>query len=56
MAYVKEDDVVNLVSELILGMICDLYPQKRILTPQIPQYDYAYVMEHYSSDKPDMRY
>lgn len=56
MAYVKEDDIVNLITNLVLWMIHDNYPEKNILDETVPHYDYSYVMEHYGIDKPDLRY
>jgi len=56
LAYITEEDITSLISNLVLGLITTIYPQKNILHTEIPHYDYDYVMEHYSIDKPDMRY
>jgi aspartyl-tRNA synthetase len=56
LAYITEEDITSLISNLVLGLIKTIYPQKNILHTEIPHYDYDYVMEHYSIDKPDMRY
>lgn len=56
MAYIKEEDIISTISELILWIIKEKYPHKKLITDTIPHYDYDYIMEHYSSDKPDLRY
>ena len=56
MAYIQEEDIVALISELVVWILEKNYPHKKLITKTIPHYDYNYIMEHYSTDKPDLRY
>jgi aspartyl-tRNA synthetase len=56
MAYIQEEDIISLITELVLWIIKENYPHKKLITKTIPHYDYNYIMEHYSTDKPDLRY
>jgi aspartyl-tRNA synthetase len=56
MAFVGQEEIIKVVSEAVLGIINNIYPHKNLREQIIPHYDYSYVMEHYSSDKPDLRY
>jgi len=58
MSFVDEDGIIGLVENLYLGLVCELYPRKKIklgLDGRIPRMTYEEAMEKYGSDKPDIR-
>ncbi len=54
MSFVKPDDVMSLVEDLISAMMKNLYPEKKFKSPW-PKVDYSEAMAKYNSDKPDLR-
>ena len=57
MAFVEQEDVMNLVEEWILKLTKFLEPltKKRVLSSPLPRLTYKEAMEKYGSDKPDIR-
>ena len=55
MSFVEQDDVLGLIEELYTGLIEELMPGKRILTP-FPRLTYQEAMDRYGTDKPDLRF
>ncbi len=55
MAFVEEEDILQLIEELYAGMAQELAPDRAIPVP-FPRITYAEAMERYGSDKPDLRY
>jgi len=59
MSFVEEEDVMNLIEELYIKIVKDLYPDKHFSTldesGHFPRLKYADVMEKYNSDKPDLQ-
>ncbi len=55
MAFVEQDDVLNLVEALFTDMVRTLAPERKMQTPW-PRLTYAEAMDKYGSDKPDLRY
>ncbi len=55
MAFVEEDDVMQLNEELLIELANTLTPDKRVETP-FPRMPYAEAMERFGTDRPDLRY
>jgi len=55
MSFVNQDDVLNLIEELYVGLVKTLYPEKKIQKIPFPRLSYKEAMEKYQSDKPDLR-
>ena len=55
MAFVEQEDVLNLVEALFIDLVHTLAPERKMQTPW-PRFTYDEVMDKYGSDKPDLRY
>ncbi len=55
MSFVEEEDILNLMEELFTSMMEMIKPDWRVITP-FPRLTYAEAMEHYGTDKPDLRF
>jgi aspartyl-tRNA synthetase len=55
MSFVNEEDILRLTEELFSSLVKTLKPEKRMMLP-FPRLTYAEAMEHYGSDKPDLRF
>ena len=55
MAFVEEEDILNLIEELYVQMSEAVAPHFALPSP-FPRLTYGEAMERYGSDKPDMRY
>ena len=55
MSFVKREDVMKINEDLLIKLITELFPEKRIQTVPFPVFSYKEVMEKYNSDKPDIR-
>ncbi|MEI7925700.1 MAG: aspartate--tRNA ligase, partial [Chloroflexota bacterium] len=55
MAFVEEEDILNLIEELYVQMSEAVAPHFALPSP-FPRLTYAEAMERFGSDKPDMRY
>jgi aspartyl-tRNA synthetase len=55
MAFVKQDDILNLIEELYTKIVKEIFPGKKITQSPFPRLTYKEVMEKYNSDKPDLR-
>ena len=55
MSFIDEEDVLNLVEELFTSMVEAIKPAMRLIKP-FPRLSYAEAMEHYGTDKPDLRF
>jgi aspartyl-tRNA synthetase len=54
MAFVSQEDILNINEEMMVAMVKAVSPHKRITTP-FPRLTYAEAMEKHGSDKPDLR-
>ncbi len=54
MSFVEQDDILNLIEELYIGMI-ETCTSKRVLKP-FPRLTYGEAMARYGTDKPDLRF
>lgn len=55
MSFVTQEDVMAINEKMIVDLVTELYPEKRIQTLPFPRLAYAEAMEKYDSDKPDIR-
>ena len=55
MSFVDEEDILNLTEELYTSMIETVKPEMRVIKP-FPRLSYADALEHYGTDKPDLRF
>lgn len=55
MSFVTQEDVMNINEKMIIDLVREVYPEKRIQTVPFPRLTYTEVMEKYNSDKPDIR-
>jgi aspartyl-tRNA synthetase len=54
MSFVKEDDILNLIEELIIGLSEEIFG-KKIQDKPFPRITYKKAIEKYGNDKPDIR-
>ena len=55
MSFVTQEDVIQLNESMLIKLVKELFPEKRIQTVPFPRLTYKEVMEKYGSDKPDIR-
>jgi len=55
MSFVSEEDVLSLTQDLFVGMMQDLFPDKKFPT-EFPRFTYQEVIKLYGTDKPDLRF
>ncbi len=55
MSFVSQEDVMAVNEKLIVDLVQEVYPEKRIQAVPFPRLSYAEAMEKYGSDKPDIR-
>jgi aspartyl-tRNA synthetase len=54
-SFISQQEIMKINEELMINMIKEIYPEKRIQQVPFPIYNYKEVMEKYNSDKPDLR-
>jgi aspartyl-tRNA synthetase len=55
MSFATEEDIMNINEEVLIKIVKDLYPEKRIQQIPFPRISYKESMEKYGNDKPDIR-
>lgn len=55
MSFVDREDVMSLNEKLLIDIVQDLYPEKKIQEIPFPRISYKEAMEKYGSDRPDLR-
>jgi len=55
MSFVEREDIISLVEELLIKIVKTLYPTKQIQQVPFPIISYEEAMEHYGTDRPDIR-
>ncbi len=55
MAFVSQEDILNLIEELFTAVIKKLFPQKRITKTPFPRITYQQAIQDYNTDRPDLR-
>jgi aspartyl-tRNA synthetase len=55
MAFVSQEEILNLVEEMFTQLIKKIFPQKKITQTPWPRLKHKDVIKKYNSDKPDLR-
>ena len=55
MAFVDQEEILNLTESLFGDLIKEIFPEKRIFQSPWPRISYQEAMEKYGTDKPDLR-
>lgn len=55
MSFVEREDVMKVNEDLLVKIVTQLFPEKKIQQLPFPRFTYKEVMEKYNSDKPDIR-
>ncbi len=55
MSFVEREDVMQLNEELLIGIVKELAPHKKIQEIPFPRISYAEAMKQYGTDRPDIR-
>jgi len=55
MSFVKAEDILKLVEDLLIEMIEKIYPDKQIIKKPFPRMSYNQAIKNYKTDKPDLR-
>lgn len=55
LSFIKQEDILSLIEELLTEMIKELFPEKKITSLPWPRLKYEDVMKKYNTDKPDLR-
>ncbi len=55
MSFVEQEDIMQLNEQLLIDLVTQLYPEKRIQTIPFPRISYSEAMEKYGNDRPDIR-
>lgn len=55
MSFVEREDVMALNEALLIGLVENLFPEKKIQQIPFPRLTYAQAMEKYGTDRPDVR-
>lgn len=55
MSFASQEDILQLNEALLIKIVTDLYPEKRIQQIPFPRISYADAMTKYGSDSPDIR-
>lgn len=55
MSFVEQEDILNLMEEMLVGLVEKHYPKHRIATKPFPRMMYADAIAKHNSDKPDIR-
>ncbi len=55
MSFIEQEDIIKITEDLMVKIIKELYPQKKITTIPFPRLKYDDLMKEYKSDKADLR-
>ncbi len=55
MSFVTQEDVMDLIERLLILVVQNLFPNKKIQEMPFPRIDYKDAMAQYKTDRPDMR-
>lgn len=56
MSFVHQEDVLEVAENFAKNLVCDLCPEKTLITPTFKRLTHKEAMEKYGSDKPDIRF
>jgi aspartyl-tRNA synthetase len=55
MSFIEKEDILDLIENLFIGLVKDLFPEKKIGKKPFPRITHKEAMEKYNSDRPDLR-
>jgi len=55
MSFVTEEDIMNINEQLLIKLVQEQYPEKKIQEIPFPRIPYVEAMEKYGNDRPDIR-
>ncbi len=55
MSFVKEEDVMDLIERLLILLVKNIFPEKKIQETPFPRISYKDAMAKYNTDRPDIR-
>lgn len=55
MSFVEQEDVMDVNERMVIGLVKEIYPHKKIQQIPFPRISYKEVVEKYGNDKPDIR-
>ncbi len=55
MSFASREEILEVIEELFVELVTQLFPEKKIQTVPFPRIPYKEAMEKYGSDKPDLR-
>lgn len=55
LSFATQEDVLQLNEKLVVNLVQNLWPEKRIQQQPFPRMTYAQAMEQYGTDRPDLR-
>lgn len=55
MSFVTQDDVLVLTEEMMIGLVKEIFPEKKISQIPFPRLTHKEAMKQYGNDKPDLR-
>lgn len=56
MSFVEQNDILELIENMMIELIKENFPEKKISQTPFPKLTYEEVMKKYQSDKPDLRH
>ncbi len=55
MSFVTQEDILNITEELMIKMVKEVFPDKKLTFKKFPRLNYHDVMKEYKTDCPDLR-
>ncbi len=55
MSFVTQEEILAVIEELLIALVKEIFPEKKITKVPFPQFKYQKVIEKYQTDKPDLR-
>ena len=55
MSFVKREDVMEVIENMLIEMVKNLYPEKKIQQIPFPRISYKEAIDNYGTDRPDLR-
>jgi len=55
MSFVSQEEIMALTEELMLGLVKEIFPDKKLTSKKFPQITWEEAMKKYKTDKPDIR-
>jgi len=55
MSFVRQEEVMEVIENMLIALVKELYPEKKIQAVPFPRISYKEAMEKYKTDRPDIR-